>query len=276
MCFATLEFASLPAAKSVLLLVNRYFLTEVTLMASNIALKQSTSQNQTGLGSSKDNQLEGDSGKAAGAKEDSGEPVINPEVLSTVTDEVLRARIRKLIEEKPKPTRFERLSNNNLIVAVTVAIISFALTYIVGGLLTNHYSNKQQELARQRSYSDELNKTRIQKFGDVWEQINENEVILDGLLNKANRTPGSNKEDFDKINQLIDEDIAVINKNRLWLGKVTYNQLREYVDKTGRYSLNMLLSQPGTSVNRQEREQAKQEIIEAWNLFLKGEPELDK
>ncbi len=245
-------------------------------MASNIALEQSTSHNQTGLESSKDNQLEGDSGEAVGTKEDSGEPVISPEVLSTLTDEMLRARIRELREEKSKPTRFQSLSNNSLVVAMTVTITGFILTFIVGGLLTNHYSNKQQELARQRSYSDELNKTRIQKFGEVWEQINKNEVVLDGLLNRANRTPGSNKEDFDKINQLIDEDLTVINKNRLWLGKVTYTQLMEYVNKTGRYSLNMLMSKPGTNVSREEREQAKQNIIDAWNLFLKGEPELGK
>jgi hypothetical protein len=245
-------------------------------MASNMALEQTISPNQTELESPEEEQLEGGSQKAAGTTEDRSELLINPAVLSTVTDEVLRDRIRKLIEEKPKPTRFERLSNNNLIVAVTVAIIGFALTGLVGGLLTNHYTNKQQELARQRSYSDELNRTRIQKFGEVWEQINKNEVVLDGLLNKANRTPGSNNEDFNKINQLIDEDIAVINKNRLWLGKETYDQLREYVEKTGDYSLNMLHSKPGTNVSRQEREQVKQGIIEAWNLFLKGEPELGK
>jgi hypothetical protein len=230
-----------------------------------------------------DTLVENLSGKPAEEPAENGVPAVNPDCLPVITDEVLRHRVRMLLDEKPRPSTAQSLFSHPLLIVV----VGFALTGLVGGYLTNNYSLhqkslehqrslQQQELARQQSFSDELNKIRIQKIGVVWELIDKNEVALDGLLNKANRASGSNKEDFAQISKIIDEDIAFINANRFWLGEKVYNKLKDYLDITGRYVFDMLLGQPGIDLSEtaRKREQAKQDVLNVRIMFLKGEPEL--
>lgn len=72
---------------------------------------------------------------------------ISPDISSTVDDEVLRSRIRTLIDEKPASSFFQRISTNPL----TAIVIGFLLTGVIGGFLTNYYSTKQKELEVQRT-----------------------------------------------------------------------------------------------------------------------------
>ncbi|HMG74999.1 MAG TPA: hypothetical protein VK582_15970 [Pyrinomonadaceae bacterium] len=218
--------------------------------------------------------------EVTGSDVDDGNP-IDSNASSVITDEVIRHRIRTLIDQKPKPSTLRTISTHPLLVVVVGGFM--------GVLLTHYYTSQQkdleynrviqqQELARQESFSDEVNKIRVQKLGEVWEEIDKNEVTLDGLLDRANKTSGSNKKDFDEIDKLINQDLLIINENRFWLGQSTHHQLKDYMDKTGRYALDMLLGPPGIDLNEalEKREQAKQNIVHLRIMFLKGEPEPTK
>ncbi len=236
--------------------------------------EQPASQERPVLETPTDNNLEESvSSKVAELNVEQSNPVY-PDVSSVIIDEVLTL-IRKLTEEKPKPSRIQRLSNHPLV----IVMISFILTVPLGGFLTHIYSLKQQELARQRSFSDELNKIRVQKIGEVWEQIDKTEVELDNLLDRVNKAPDSSKKDSDNIIRLVEENVAIINKNRFWLGEQTYNRIKNYLDINGRYALDKLLGPPGIDLSdtvkkrEQAKEQAKQDILQIRSMLLRGEPE---
>jgi hypothetical protein len=200
--------------------------------------------------------------------EDTPRPV-NPDVSAVITDELLKL-IRKLTEEKPKP-KIQRFLTHPLVIVV----ISFLLSVPVGGFLTYIHTLRQQELARERSFSDELNKIRVQKIGEVWEQIDRTEGEVDNLLDQSNQAPDSNEKNVDNILRLVEEEVAVINKNRFWLGERSYNRIKNYLDINGRYALDKLLGPPGIDLGDtiKKREQAKQDILQVRSMFLKGEPE---
>ena len=71
----------------------------------------------------------------------------SPDLHSTISDEVLRSRIRELIEEKPAESLFKRFSTNPL----AAVIIGFLLTGLIGGFLADYYNRKQKELETQRT-----------------------------------------------------------------------------------------------------------------------------
>ena len=158
---------------------------------------------------------------------------------------------------------------------------------LIGGAVTQYYTYKQKEaefqrssqqieLTRQQSFSDEMNKIRIQKIGEVWEQIDKNEVTLDDLLAEANESPGSTSNNFAKIKSIVDEDVATVHKNRFWLGDYLYGELQRYLSVNEEIVEGMLLGKPGIDLSEplKRRNQAKLDINRVRNLLLKGEPEL--
>jgi hypothetical protein len=198
---------------------------------------------------------------------------IEPLVFSVVADEVLRDRIRGIVNEKPKVSRFQSISHNPL----ASVVIGFLLSGLLGASLTIYYSQKQQELAARRSFSDELNKIRIQKFGEVWERIDEDELAIDSLLEETSEETSKDSDSkdrkVDEIRKLIHADRAIVSKNRFWLGEGTYEKARGYLDKSVHYALNHLMASRGTDVSelKRQREDAKQNILEIRSLFLEGE-----
>jgi hypothetical protein len=171
------------------------------------------------------------------------------------------------IEEKRTPSRFQRLLNHPLFLMV----IGFLLTSVIGGLLTSYYTLQQKEIESQRSFSDELNKARVQKIGEMWEEIDKTESTIDEILNKADRDPNSNKQVIlDQILKLIAEETTTINKNRFWLGEHNYNYLINYLAINSQYVQDKLMGQPGIDLNDtiKKREQAKQDILQIRNSFL--------
>ncbi len=235
------------------------------------ALRDPASQKQTPSDNPAGDKPDGHVAGEIAASNLGGGAALSPEVSSVITDELLRERIRALTGEKPEPHRLKRLLNHSLF----AILVSFILAVPVGGFLTYLYARWQQEEASRRSFSDELNKVRVQKIGEVWEQLDKNEVTLDDLLKKSNSTPGSNKELFDKIETLIDENRVVVNKNRFWLGKQCYDKINNYLSATRPIVADMLVGPPGVDVGelRAKREQAKQDIERIRNMFLTGEQE---
>src|SRR5215204_3514578 len=181
-------------------------------------------------------------------------------------------------EKKQEPPRYKRF--------LTHPLLLILVSGIAGGGITAYYtwqqkriefqrSLQQQDLTSRRSFSDELNRTRVQKFGEVYEQIDKNEPALDEMLSKANQNPGSNQENFKKIRTLIEEDLVIINKNRFWLGKPAYKDLSNYLAITDQLVFDMLLGPPGIDLSEllRKREEAKQDVERVRDMFLAGEPE---
>lgn len=195
------------------------------------------------------------------------------ERLRAVTDALFRL-IRILIDERPKPSKLQSILTSTLF----SVIVGFVLTGIFGTYLTYYYSKQQQELAARRGFSDELNRIRIQRFGEVWERIDENELAIDNLLDDSlleKRSPNdlsASDERANKIRHLIQDDLAIISKNRFWLGEKNYQKTRAYLDINIKYALNKLLVlSPDVTEIIQKREQAKQDIIDMRSMFLAGD-----
>lgn len=82
-----------------------------------------------------------------------------------ITDELLRRRIRKLIDE-PTPSRWEKLSANPLLLLV----VGFILTTLVGNLLTSWYSSRQldqQKNIEQIKAKQEAGLSAISKISEL-------------------------------------------------------------------------------------------------------------
>ncbi len=126
--------------------------------------EQPAAQERPVLVNPTDNKLdESVSRGVAGFNGDIGRPV-NPDDSSVITGELLKL-IGKLTEEKSKPSETQRFLTHPLVIVV----VSFLLSVPLGGFLTYIYTRKQtelenrrdiqqQELVRQRSFSDELNR----------------------------------------------------------------------------------------------------------------------
>jgi hypothetical protein len=195
---------------------------------------------------------------------------------SVITDEVLRHRIRSLMNEKSKPSKLQTISTNPLVSVV----VGFVLTALVGGALTYYYGRQQQELAARRSFSDEINRTRVQKLGEVWEQLDEDEFVINDLLEESRlEAPNSDSEAnndkrIDGITKLIRRDQAMASKYRYWLGEDLFRKTSEYLDKNIEYTLKKLGSKRGADLSElvKTRDAAKQDVLQLRSLFLQGEP----
>ena len=222
-------------------------------------------------------------------------PTLIAQLLSLIDLDLLSQKLKGLLEEKPSLSKLQRLQRS-FSSPLAIVLVSFFLTGVLGTYITYFYSKKQkdleyqrsnqqkdleyqrsrqqQELSRQRSYSDELNKARMPRIGQVWETIDKNEIMIDDLLDQTNKAP-LNQDKFDKLDRLIEADVMVVKENRFWLGEEAYNQIKVYLDITGRYILDRLF---GRSVSDLEdtikkRELAKQDILKLRSMFLRGEPE---
>jgi len=190
---------------------------------------------------------------------------VNPEVSSLI--EVIEHLVR---EKKSEPSNLKKY----LLYPLLIVFFSG----LVGGGITHYYTLWQKEVDYQRSFSDELNKIRIQKIGEVWEQLDKNEVILESLLDEANKPSNSdeqNKQNVDAINSLLQEDKVIVSKNKFWLGKQYYNRIQEHLYKNTQIALNMLLAPEGTDLSEllEQREQLKQDILQIReSMRLEGGP----
>jgi len=102
-----------------------------------------------------------------------------------------------------------------------LAVLGFVLTGLAGNIVTAYLTYKQQERAAERSFIDESNKLRIQKIGEVWEQLDLDEVTIEHLIDADADvvakfpTPGDRVKE---IKRIIQSDRVGISKYRFWLG----------------------------------------------------------
>jgi len=177
------------------------------------------------------------------------------------------------MEEKSSRSRIQSFSNNGLVVVIASGLIVTFLTNRYALRLKDVDYDRASKMAREQSLSEELNKIRMHKIGEVWEQIDENEVALDNLFNQVTTAPGPNKTRFTQTNQVITKDIVVINRNRFWLGEAAYDQLLTYLKISSEILQVSFLGKPGMDLSkiREKREAAKQDINKMRNMFSNAE-----
>jgi hypothetical protein len=186
-----------------------------------------------------------------------------------ISDEVLRHRIRELIPEKTKQCKIRRAINHSLF----ALLVQFILTTLAGTLIVYYFNSQQQAAAARRSFVDEMNKMRVQRIGEVWEHLDVNEFLIDKILANNSRQGNNTDKDVEEIHRLIDDDLAIISKNRFWLGDDRYSRIRTYLDLNIQYALNQLMvTTPGIDLTdlHTKRERAKQDILRIRNIFLEG------
>jgi hypothetical protein len=191
-----------------------------------------------------------------------------PPSADIIPDEILRHRIRELISEKPKLSKFRRAINHSLF----ALLVQFGLTTLAGTVIVYYFNSQQHAVAARRSFADELNKMRVQKIGEVWERLDENEFLIDRILANNSRQANNTDKDVDEIHRLIHDDLAIISKNRFWLSDDTYSRIRTYLDLNVQYALNKLMVDPGTDLTDllARREKAKQDVVRIRSMFLEG------
>lgn len=144
-------------------------------------------------------------------------------------------KLQAILDQKPKESRWKRFSTNS--------IVLLFLTAVLGGAVTLFYSTKQNQLAAERSFSDELNKQRIQKLAEVWERLDEDEGAIDRLLNEPDDTKNPNDKDerAKQIEKLIQEDRRKVDKYRFWIGNQNHAKTHEYLDASSLYAIQKFL-----------------------------------
>jgi hypothetical protein len=215
--------------------------------------------------------------KEAKSAESNEGKVVAATVLLPISEEALREKIREIIAETDKPSRFRSILNTLLVPTV----VTFLFTGVVGQWFTAYLTKRQVESTARRSFTDELNKIRIQKFGEVWELLDEDELAIDSLLAEeasegAAKSSDANNEKSIEIRTLIHRDRVIVSKNRFWLGEKTYEKARGYLNKSIVYALNQLMAGSESDLSalkrlKDERDHAKQDILQARSLFLEGE-----
>jgi hypothetical protein len=174
-----------------------------------------------------------------------------------------RAALRRLTAEKSKSSRFYNVSSHPLIVVVIGGLI--------GGLLTQYYTYRQKDLEFNRSFSNELNKISIQKFGEVWERIDENELAIDQLLMDLKESPHVDSVSRDEmvaaIHRLIHEDRVILSRHKFWVGEDLYIKTSDYLDINIRYGLNRIIDLDFSELSAR-RKAAKKDLLHTRNLYL--------
>lgn len=194
---------------------------------------------------------------------------------AAIDDEIIRSRIRALMDQKPKRSQIEAISTNPLV----AVLLGSVLTVIVGGYLTSRFAKEQQDLATRRSFSAEIAKTRVQKMAEVWEQLDSDELIINNILEERRlkgyeEDPAVNNERLAEIRKRIRSDQSIATKYRFWLGEYIYKTTMVYLDASIDYAAMNISSKPGADLNEfiKKRDAARDEFLKFRSKLLAGEP----
>jgi len=216
---------------------------------------------------------------------------IDPYLLRTISDEYLRKRISQFIGEPTPKSWWKRTSTHPL----TITLVGFFLTSIIGFFLTYYYNNKQKEidrsmterqnsLARERSFADEINKIRVGKIGEVWEKVDLYEASVRPIMKKTSLLPdgiikieGDAKKDFEELYKKFEdaEELnaqlsSILERNRFWLGKRLYKEIKKYARTSYQYFFK-LKSLENVHELKRERRLSRTELNQIRDKMLKGE-----
>lgn len=178
-----------------------------------------------------------------------------------VVEEVMRKlqAILDAVEKKPKESRWQKFLTHPFFLLIAGVLI----TGFIGNRISLVYSAKQNQLAAERSFSDELNKIRIQKHSEVWERLDEDEGAIERLLNKAEepQNPNDKNDRAKQIDELIKQDRRTVDKHRFWIGDESHAKIHDYLDASSRYAIQKLMGSDSTlEALLQRRKQAKSDL----------------
>jgi hypothetical protein len=180
--------------------------------------------------------------------------------------------VKDLIKENRK-TRLKELTSNPAV----LVILTFVFT-LFGTNLTSSLAIYQQQRAAERSFIDESNKLRIQKIGEVWEQLDQDEYTIDRLLEADDDivakfpTPNDRAKEIETI---IGSDRAMVSKSRFWLGKDISEKINNYLNANIRYSIKKLAgtSEADLKADKAARDAAKSDVDQIREELLRGVPQ---
>ena len=176
--------------------------------------------------------------------------------------------VKNLIKENRK-TWIQELTSNPTVLVV--------LTFMFTGLIGTALAIYQQQRAAERSFIDESNKLRIQKIGEVWEQLDHDEHIIDQLLqaddDTAAKFPTANDR-TKEITSIIRSDRAMVSKYRFWLGRDISDKINKYLNANIKYSIGKLsgISETELKADRDARDAAKSDVDQIREKLLRGIP----
>jgi len=158
-----------------------------------------------------------------------------------------------------------------------LALLGFLLTGLIGNAVTAYLTYRQQERAAERSFIDESNKLRIQKIGEVWEQLDQDEYTIDQLMdadeNYVAKFPTPNDR-VREIKRIVQTDQAKVNQYRYWLGQHISDAMNNYLNANTTYSIKNLAGTPEAELEaaKKVRDAAKSTVDQIREELLRGVP----
>jgi hypothetical protein len=210
---------------------------------------------------------------------------IEAHIDQAITDEALRGRIRRLIEQPHPAPWWKRILTSRLFSNIISLVVAFGLTTVAGALLADHLNNQQKEREREfnsqqkerereRSFSDELNKIRVNKIGEVWEKVDLYEAIVIEIMQRIRvSNEGAAPEiviqgpeyqslvpKLKQSEHLYAELTQLMYKYKFWLGRTVYDKTKSYADAT---YIHYLEFRRGSETSQQALKKAEDDRIRA-------------
>ena len=200
-----------------------------------------------------------------------------------IRDEVQRYRVRKVIEEPRQASPFTKFCSSPL----TLLLLGFSLTTVVGSYITYRYNSGQARVQHERSFADEINKTRVNRIGEVWQKVDVYDARVGSLTQQMTvtppQTPGESPrieipnsqqravaERFEQNVRLHEELLGVLDQNRFWLGEPLYKEIKNYAETSYEYSI--ALKQGGqTELVEERRRKSRTELDQIRERMLNGD-----
>jgi hypothetical protein len=190
----------------------------------------------------------------------------------TVTDTALQ-RLIDALPKKPKPSRFWFLAHP-LTVALIGGLVTALLGGVIGGSIAYYYNKKTQADARRQSVLDGINNARVPKLGELWEQLDADDLAINQLLDESTDKDIKNAGRDAKLHQIVEilrKDRLLVGRNRFWLGDRFFKTADAYLN----HSIEICLStigdnSPDLTQLREEKDAARQDVIKIRDLFLEG------
>jgi hypothetical protein len=196
---------------------------------------------------------------------------------STRTYTVIVTAFQKLIDALSKDSKHSKLSHPltvALISSFASAIFTAVLVGLIGGGITYYYTSKTQAIARRQSQLDGINNARVPKLGELWEQLDADDLTINQLLEESNRKDVRNSDRDAKLHQVVEilkKDRLLVGRNRFWLGDEWFKQSDEYLDRTIQICLSTIGdSNPDLTQLRDRKDALRQDVIKIRDAFLEG------
>jgi hypothetical protein len=183
------------------------------------------------------------------------------------------SRVNRVILEPKAAPLWLRLSTNPVFSVVLAVFLVFAVSML---LVSYTYTNKNQS---------ELQRIRADKVTEVWSDLDLYEATVVELLQKIDVKSSSGldgqvsipdlnnlaslKKTLEQSDNLHEEILDSLAKNRIWLGEDAYHRIKNYVDDTFGYYFDSRRGPVNTQAE-EKRNQARIELDKLRVRTLKG------